>query len=84
MLKVEGHEGLYRDPSSNAIINKNKKAWLRHKERRNAAKEKDARIESLESEISEMKDMLQMLLEKETPKKTTRRKSTPKSEDKSE
>lgn len=81
LLKVEGYEGLYRDPSNNAIINKNKKAWVKHKQRRRALQEKDQRIESLENEVAEMKAMLQQLLEK---KPTTRKKTTKSEQDKSE
>lgn len=62
MAKVEGYEGLYRDPSSKAIINKNKKAWANHKIRRKAQQEREERITALESDVAEIKDMLHTIM----------------------
>ena len=70
-LKVEGHENLIRDTSSNAVINSSTSEYRiymsRYKAReqesdklRNACKE----INSLKSEFREIKDLLKKVLEK--------------------
>jgi hypothetical protein len=70
-LKVEGHENLVRDTSSNAVINSSTSEYriymsrykLREKQSddlRNACKE----INSLKSEFREIKDLLKKVLEK--------------------
>ena len=70
-LRVEGHQNLVRDTSSNAVINSSTSEYriymsrykLREKqsdELRNACKE----INSLKSEFREIKDLLKKVLEK--------------------
>ena len=70
-LKVEGHENLVRDTTSNAVINSSSSEYriymsrykLREKQSddlRNACKE----INSLKSEFREIKDLIKKVLEK--------------------
>ena len=70
-LRVEGHESLVRDTSSNAVINTSTSEYRiymsRHKARekqsdelRNACKE----INSLKAEFREIKDLIKKVLEK--------------------
>jgi hypothetical protein len=70
-LRVEGHQNLVRDTSSNAVINSSTSEYriymsrykLREKQSddlRNACKE----INSLKSEFREIKDLLKKVLEK--------------------
>ena len=70
-LQVEGHENLVRDTESNAIINKNKSAYLLAKQRAEAAqRQRDAirnanrEINNIKSEMHEIKSMLKTLLDK--------------------
>lgn len=61
-LKVEGKEGLVRDPSSNAIINVNQDEYAKYLARRNKKAADDQRIEKLENELSEIKQLLMVLI----------------------
>ena len=70
-LQVEGHDDLVRDTESNAIINKNKSAYLLAKQRaQNAQRQRDAirtanrEINNIKSEMHEIKSMLKNLLDK--------------------
>ena len=70
-LQVEGHEDLVRDTKSNAIINKNKGAYLIAKQRAEAAqRQRDAirnasrEINNIKCEMHEIKSMLKTLLDK--------------------
>jgi len=64
LIPVEGHPGLYRDSTSNAIINTNNKEI----EKRRAARAKIAaekqELEQLKSDVSEIKGLLKQLLER--------------------
>ena len=70
-LQVEGHENLVRDTQSNAIINKNKSAYLLAKQRaesaqrqRDAIRNANREINNIKSEMHEIKSMLKTLLDK--------------------
>ena len=70
-LQVEGHDDLVRDTKSNAIINKNRSAYLIAKQRAEAAqRQRDAirnanrEINNIKSEMREIKSMLKTLLDK--------------------
>ena len=70
-LQVEGHENIVRDTESNAIINKNKSAYLLAKQRaesaqrqRDAIRNANREINNIKSEMHEIKSMLKTLLEK--------------------
>jgi hypothetical protein len=70
-LQVDGHEDLVRDTQSNAIINKNKGAYLIAKQRAESAqRQRDAirtanrEINNIKSEMHEIKSMLKTLLDK--------------------
>ena len=70
-LQVEGHDDLVRDTESNAIINKNRGAYLIAKQRAEAAqRQRDAirnanrEINNIKSEMHEIKSMLKTLLDK--------------------
>ena len=70
-LQVQGHDDLVRDTESNAIINKNKSAYLLAKQRAEAAqRQRDAirnanrEINNIKSEMHEIKSMLKTLLDK--------------------
>jgi len=70
-LQVEGHADLVRDTESNAIINKNKSAYMLAKKRAESAqRERDAirnasrEINNIKCEMHEIKSMLKTLLDK--------------------
>ena len=70
-LQVEGYDDLVRDTESNAIIDKNKSAYLLAKQRaQNAQRQRDAirtanrEINNIKSEMHEIKSMLKTLLDK--------------------
>ena len=70
-FQVEGHDDLVRDTESNAIVNKNKSAYLLAKQRaQNAQRQRDAirnanrEINNIKSEMHEIKSMLKTLLDK--------------------
>ena len=69
-IKVEGHSDLVRDESSNAIVNTNKSAYLMAKKRADEAQRQRDEISqtarelnSLKSEMHEIKNMLLKLVE---------------------
>jgi hypothetical protein len=70
-VPVEGFSGLVRDTESNAILNLNYEEIELARERKRLAKQKrldqqnlEQKVESLESDITEIKNMLKVLLEK--------------------
>lgn len=70
-VPVKGHSGLVRDTESNALINVDKTAIERAREKKQAKRKKrqeemelKQRVVSLESDISEIKTMLKAMLTK--------------------
>ena len=71
-VKVEGHPDLSRDLNSNAIINRNRGAYERAKKRaadaqvaRDQIRNTTREINTLKSEIHEIKHLLKQLVSKE-------------------
>lgn len=71
LLKVENETGLGRDPVSKAIINTDSTGYEQYmSQREKLLKEKEAvvnntrEINALKTEISDMKEMLKIILEK--------------------
>jgi hypothetical protein len=71
LIPVEGHDGWFRDPESNSILNCNTSAYdeyMARYEARQAKKEKDKALQQdvnvLKSDIGDIKDLLQLLLKK--------------------
>lgn len=68
MIPVEGKEGLFRDPKTDAIILINKDEVEKRKRlkalKRKQKLEQEQKIQNLQNELSELKDMLRQLLEK--------------------
>ena len=69
-IQVEGHKDLVRDERSNAIINTNKSAYLIAKKRseeaqrqRDEIRQTTRELNSLKSEMHEIKNMLLKLVE---------------------
>jgi len=63
-LRVENHVGLVRDTNSNAILNTSDKDYDEYIKLKSKALSEKEKIANLESEVSELKDMVKLLLEK--------------------
>ena len=64
LIPVEGHTHLGRDPHSNAIVNMDKTGYQAYVEARERNQKRDTEISDLKSEINELKDLVNQLLEK--------------------
>lgn len=62
MYKVEGEDGLYRDPSTGAIVNKDTKTFEQVRAARLRQSLQDNELEKLKDEISELKSMLHAII----------------------
>ena len=68
-LKVEGHRGLYRDPKTNSIVNRNNSEYNEYMSRKKI-KDKEMEkvdtmkedLDNLKSEINEIKSLLKELV----------------------
>jgi|LakMenE01Jun11ns_1017448.scaffolds.fasta_scaffold9049188_2 hypothetical protein len=56
LIPVEGKIGLFRDPQSNAIVNKNKVEYQSYIERKKITESKEKKIENVQSDVSSLKD----------------------------
>jgi hypothetical protein len=63
-IKVEGHPNLVRDKNSGAILNINKTEIEANRIRKEREKQKNKEIEQLKNDVSEIKSMLNKLVEK--------------------
>ena len=63
-LKVEGHSYLVRDTMSNAIINQNQAEYNQYKQLRKIKNKEQERLDKLENDLGELKDLLRQLLDK--------------------
>ena len=73
LIPVENRDGWFRDPESNAVVNCNKTQYEQYMASYNKRQKKDDDFDSLQndvdllkSDISDMKSMLTLLLEKKT------------------
>jgi hypothetical protein len=64
-LKVEGAVNYVRDPKSNAIINTDNKSYMDYMKRVNVGLKRDDEIKELKLEMSQIKELLKKILEKE-------------------
>jgi len=64
-INVEGRDDLVRDPKNGALININRGEAERLRMIRRDRKNKDAKLQALENEMSEMKALLKQLIEKQ-------------------
>tara|TARA_A100001035_G_scaffold13614_1_gene9485 strand:+ start:3082 stop:3285 length:204 start_codon:yes stop_codon:yes gene_type:complete len=61
MKKVEGHDNLYRDEESNAIINTDKAAYDNYINVRRVNSDKRAEMDDMKKELAELKSLLKEL-----------------------
>lgn len=64
-IKVEGHTDLVRDKETGAILNINSSEAEKARERKRIRKTKDKEFEDLKNEVSEIKELLLQLVEKQ-------------------
>ena len=64
LIRVEEHNNLGRDPESNAIVNTDRHAYEAYIKARAEASKKRDEVLDLKDEITELKSMLQVLVEK--------------------
>lgn len=64
MLRVEGHSNLYRDDKTGAIINYDQISYTQYVNSLNNRESQKREIINLKNELSEIKLLLQKLLEK--------------------
>ena len=63
MIPVKGHSGLYRDENTNAIINTNDSVYNDYINSRNRLIENQEKMTTIENELTEIKELLKILLE---------------------
>ncbi len=66
MKKVEGHDNLYRDEESNAIINTDRAAYENYINVRRVNSDKRAEMDDMKKELAELKSLLKELTSKIT------------------
>jgi|TARA_B100002019_G_scaffold134028_1_gene115334 hypothetical protein len=54
MIKVEGHQNLYRDPNTGAIVNTDRRAYLEYVRQRNTLKKQKEEKRDMEKELSDL------------------------------
>ena len=64
MIKVDGHPDLVKDPRSGAVINTHVEAMKAARLRKERMKDKEQKLQQLENDVSEMKQMLELILKK--------------------
>lgn len=65
MIKVEGHTNLFRDEHSGSIMNLDTIGYQEYVKKRNLRKKEREEIESIKSELGEIKIMLKQILKNE-------------------
>ena len=55
MIPVDGHDGWYRDPSSNAIVNANQSEYDKYMASYNKRQKEEAEKKALQKEVSDLK-----------------------------
>ena len=63
-LKVKDHEHLVKDTKTHAVLNTDLSSLEAYRAHRNKQRQKDDEIETLKEDVKEIKDILQLLVEK--------------------
>ena len=63
LLRVKDHDGLYKDSSTGAIINKDTSGYQQYMENRSKMLSDKERLDSIESDINDIKSQLLKVLE---------------------
>jgi len=57
-IKVKGHDGLFRDPNTNSIVNTNMAEYQEYVSRKKLKDEECKKLETLESDVTNIKNDL--------------------------
>lgn len=63
-LKVQDHENLVKDTVTKAVLNTDLTSLQAYRAQRNKQRQRDGEIERLKEDVSEIKSILQLLVEK--------------------
>ena len=63
LIKVKDYDGFYKDTSSGAVINKNNSDYQQYVETRDRLLSEKERLDSIESDINDIKSLLLKVLE---------------------
>lgn len=63
LIPVDGHPGLARNKATGAIININSSEMAQARKRKKVSRDRQEELKQLKSDVSEMKNMLNKLLE---------------------
>ena len=63
LYRVKDHDGLYKDSSTGAVINKDNNGYQQYMENRNKMLSDKERLDSLENDMHDIKTMLKTFLE---------------------
>tara|TARA_A100001015_G_scaffold316839_2_gene432167 strand:- start:633 stop:857 length:225 start_codon:yes stop_codon:yes gene_type:complete len=64
-IPVEGYPGLFRDTTTNAIINMNKQMTTQGMSAHQLAKQRVQDVEDLKQDVAELKDLVKQLINRE-------------------
>ena len=64
MIPVQGHEHLYRDEQTGAIINQDESSYQTYLQMKKKKKKDRAEIDEMKNDISEMNKMIELLVRK--------------------
>ncbi len=64
-IPVEGYPGLFRDTTTNAIINMNKQMTTQGMSAHQLAKQRVQDVEDLKQDVAELKDLVKQLIDRE-------------------
>lgn len=64
LIKVAGHDGLYRDPQTGAIVNCDSSAYHAYISARNKKRAERAEIDEMKKDISDIKNLLSQIASK--------------------
>ena len=64
MIPVQGHDHLFRDEKTGAIINQDESSYQTYLQMKKKKKKDRAEIDEMKNDISEMKKMIELLVRK--------------------
>ena len=64
MIPVQGHDHLFRDEKTGAIVNEDQSSYQTYMQMKKKKKKDRAEIDEMKNDISEMKKMIELLVRK--------------------
>ena len=64
MIPVQGHDHLFRDEKTGAIVNEDQSSYPTYMQMKKKKKKDRAEIDEMKNDISEMKKMIELLVRK--------------------